>query len=75
MVRKLLAAFVGLAVFGMATAASAAPITRTYVFEASSFGFGAPADPITGTLILTFDPAVAETNKAEIGRASCRERV
>ena len=54
-VRTLLAACVGLAVFGWAVAASAAPITRTYDFFAAGFAAG-PLTSVDGTLIVTFDP-------------------
>ena len=70
MVRKMLAALVGLAVFGMVGAAAAAPMTRAFTFSAIDFGDGvpggdsAPVDPVTGTLILTFDPTVDSTNAA-----------
>ena len=56
MVRKLLVAIAGLAVFALVGTASAAPITRTFMFEATNFGGAAPEPIVTGTLILTFDP-------------------
>lgn len=39
--------------------AQAAPITRTFDFSATSFLFGSPpVDPVTGSVTVTFDPAV-----------------
>ena len=37
-------------------AAHAAPVTDTYHFVASGFGAGAPQDPVSGSLTLSFDP-------------------
>ncbi len=40
----------------VAGAAQAAPITRTYDFNASGFSGGAPTDPVIGSVTVTFDP-------------------
>ena len=39
-------------------AAGASAVTNTYEFAASGFGPGAPADPLSGSITLSFDPAL-----------------
>ena len=41
---------------------AAATITRLYTFSASGFEAGAPTDPVTGSVTVTFDPLVSNAN-------------
>ena len=45
-------------------AAHAAAVTDTYHFVASGFGPGAPQDPVSGSVTLTFDPTVPTSGVA-----------
>ena len=56
MLRKCLAA--AAIVFG-SCGASANPASHTYSFDFTNFEAGAPVDPVTGTVRVTFDPALS----------------
>ncbi len=50
-------------VLGLAAPAAAMPITLTIDFSASGFQAGAPYDPVTGNVTLTFDTAVSVSDQ------------
>jgi len=47
-----------------AGAAEATTVSNTYNLAAAGFGPGAPADPVVGSITLTFDPAVPVSGAA-----------
>src|SRR5579862_2660659 len=60
--RAAMAACGGAAILTAASAASAAVIKETITFDASSFGSGAPDDPVSGSFTLSFDPTLDYTS-------------
>jgi hypothetical protein len=59
---SLVVVLIGTCLWMVVASGEAATITRTYLFSASEFGAGAPTDPVSGSVTVTFDPTVNNFN-------------